>query len=76
VEHSFDVVAVRVERERNVVAAADSGRTLAAPLSVPPLSIAAVPALDADGIRRPERDVCARRDAVSTWLCSDRVFGE
>ena len=35
-----------------------------------------VPALDADGVRRPERDVRARRDAISTWLCSDRVKRE
>jgi hypothetical protein len=35
-----------------------------------------VPALDADGVRRPERDVCAGRDAVSTWLLSDRVQRE
>ena len=27
-------------------------------------------------VRRPERDVCARRDAVSTWLGADRVQRE
>src|SRR5882762_4894010 len=77
VEDSFDIVAVRVERESGVVAAAvlgtNAGRAVVGSAVV---DRRCVPALDADGVRRPERDVCARRDAVSTWLCSDRMQRE
>ena len=48
-----------------------------APLSAPPLSIAAAcqrSTLTVSG--SPERDVCTCRDAVSTWLGSDRVQRE
>src|SRR6266516_1427557 len=72
VEDSFDVVAVRVERERSVVPAAVLGTNAGRAV----VDRRCMPALDADGVRRPERDVCARRDAVSTWLCSDRVQRE
>jgi hypothetical protein len=60
VEHSFDVVAFRVERERSVVAAAvlrvHAGRPVVGAAVV---DRRRMPSLDADGIRRPERDVCA-----------------
>ena len=66
-EDSFDIVAVRVERERGVVAAAvlgaNAGRAVVGAAVVDRLC---VPALDAGVVRRPERDVCARRDAIAT----------
>ena len=76
-EDSFDVVAVRVKRERGVVAAAVLGTN--ARRAVVRTAVGdgrCVPAVDTDGVRRRERDVCTRCDTVSTWLRSDRMQRE
>jgi hypothetical protein len=77
VEDGFDVVVVRIEHERSVVAAAVLGSE--ARRSVVGAATAngcRMPAFDTGRIRRPKRDVRAGRHAVSAPPAPDLVSRE